>query len=154
MANRRECYLATLESVTLKSSNFILEKISPQADNRVRINLTVSLKLLEEDSDEILPKGSEFVLSVTGEVSATSVEDDESVFTGNSEMLAIFIVKSEDGLDSKKIKESAGFYGLQVYPLLREHFSYNLSKMRVASQALPWDVKLGNIDPDILNHAS
>lgn len=142
MDNKRECFFATLDSVSLKSSKF--ENLSP-VEGEININFSGELDLTLNDKKKILNKNETFEVSLKGIIKGILDSDKEKViFEGDCTFIGKFKVISDKGLATKKIKESFGFYGLQIYPLVREHVTENLVKMNVNSNDMPWDIGIGD----------
>ena len=141
MDNKRECFHATLDSLSLQSSNF---ELLGELEGTVNINFSAQLDLKIKNEVTKLNENEVFVVSLKGVVNGSQTTDaDKDIFKGDCVLVGKFKVKSKKGIGADKIKHSLGFYGLQIYPLLREHIKENLSKMNINSNDMPWDIGIG-----------
>lgn len=141
MDNKRECFLATLNSLSLLSSNF---ELLGELEGTVNINFSAQLDLKIKKEVTKLKENDVFNVSLKGVVDGSQTTDgDKEIFKGDCVLLGKFKVNSKNGIETDKIKHSLGFYGLQIYPLLREHIKENLSKMNINSNDMPWDIGIG-----------
>lgn len=141
MDERRACYSATLINSFILKSYFELD-IEPTkiGDN---LHVDFSLKLNIDDY-----KDSAFSLFMNIDLKGyrTDLENEDkiSLFSANCDMKSLFKIKESFDISAEELEKNTSFYGLQVYPLLRDHIVSTLSKMNVKAFNAPWDVGLND----------
>jgi len=139
----------TLKSTILVLSNFNYarsELVGSVRSANITFNVHSKLSL----SGEVADHNHDFIVILTAKISGSHKDHandskDEPIFDGACEMVGRFGITNDDTFDLEFLRQNAGFFSLQMYPLLRAHMVETLSKMGINAIDAPWDIGLGSM---------
>jgi len=141
-------------NTTLKSTILVLSSFnyirSALLGNVRSANITFNIHSKLSLNGEVADHDHDFIVVLTAKITGSHKDPDadakdEPLFEGNCEMVGRFGITNDDKFDLEFLRNNAGFFSLQVYPLLRAHMVETLSKMGINAIDAPWDIGLGSM---------